>query len=1714
MHSRSDQPDRQPAERKKRQRWEILLFLLPLLGILGLARLISTQDVRGSGQADFILVNLHSALEANYQADPNPVSLPALRLDIIWDTILDREPGTTDLDQRQAALLKSLQTPVVYVTPPACQGRQTIYANQDTWIDSANPTDIHGLETSLQLGRDGSQLKRILLSFSINDAVPEGTFIHSARLEVNAAAGTRLSTLSISQAFNLATPFVESTTHWANQPEPYLPYRTTAQVEANVYSIEVTGLVQDWLFNRQQHNGLVLEPDPLFNTTLVFNSRESNLETGKGISQLGPRLIIDCGGGSAQPDAITAALTPTPISPPQNNPINSPTPPLKNTTEPPTPFLTPGLASPTALLYTPTPLPATLTAVPPLPTNTPGPLPTTTPSSTAGPNPTLPVATPTPTPTPTPAKGDSGNGSGGGPQPTKTATTPATATPTPTDTATATATPTDTATPTATATATNTPTPTDTATPTPLPSLSITDVTVTEGDAGPTDAVFTVTLSAASGQTVTVNYATADNTASAPADYTTASGSLTFTPGVTTQTITVTVQGDTLDEPSETFFVDLSGEVNATLSDNQGLGAITDDDIAADLVIIKRATPDPVAAGQSLTYTLIITNNGLSSATGLTITDILPAEVTFDSASAGCTETSGTVTCTLASLAASASTQFVVTVTVDPAASGVITNTASVTSTTTDPNPADNITTQATTLNTQADLTLTKSDAPDPAAAGGTLTYTLTVFNNGPSNATGLVLTDTLPVSVTFTSASPACTGLGSTVTCTAASLAASANSQFTVTVRTDPTITSTIITNTAVVTAVTTDPNPVDNAATQATTLNAQADLSLTKSDTPDPAPAGGVLTYTLTVFNNGPSNTAGLVVTDTLPTSVSFTSASAGCTQASGTVTCALAFLATSAATQFTITVNTPGAYGLITNTASITSVIPDPIPNNNIATQATTISAPGDADLAISKSATPDPIVIGQPLTYTLLITNYGPLTATGVIATNNLPPGVTFGSATATQGTGCSESAGVVTCNLGALLSAGTPLVQSTFNSNADGWQTTSDAFAYPLVGYSPISGNPGGHIYAVDGYFGAYFYFDAPVKFRGNQAAAYRGSLTFDLRRSNNTPDPPGDDVLLNGAGLTLSASMPVPGTTWTSYSIPLEESRWINTATGLPPTQAQMLAALSAVTSLRIRGEYSSDAFDSGYLDNVLLQRGPARITLVVTPTLAGTINNTASVTANEPDPILANNTAGASTTVARPAILINDVTVTEGNTGTVNAVFTVSLSTAAGLPVTVNYASANNTAVAPSDYISASGTLTFTPGVTTRTITFTVQGDSLAEINETFLVNLTNPTNATISAGQGVGTISNDDGATLCSSPAITLTATADTYLRQDQATNNFGASTTVRTKPPSSVRHALIRFDLNSIPANSAVSCAALLLTQISASQTQQAIDLHRLIASWLEGNGSNTNGATWNKPDKSQAPNWAAPGGDYDPAIMATFVPSTTNHVINTTSLAQFWVNNPGANFGVLLEARDLGNTSEVQFASRENGSNPPPRLVVQYLPGLVINDVAVTEGDSGTTTAVFTVTLSAAQTQTVTVDYATADNTATTGDNDYLAASGTLTFTPGLTLQTIIVTVNGDTNVEGNETFFANLSNPTNAGIVDGQGLGAIQEDLTGFALPTGLKIFLPLLLKSPGMAPAISGQSAIPVPPELPLPQPGQAIISSPTPIKPELQRFYLPFIVK
>jgi uncharacterized repeat protein (TIGR01451 family) len=155
-----------------------------------------------------------------------------------------------------------------------------------------------------------------------------------------------------------------------------------------------------------------------------------------------------------------------------------------------------------------------------------------------------------------------------------------------------------------------------------------------------------------------------------------------------------------------------------------------------------------------------------------------------------------------------------------------------------------------------------------------------------------------------------------------------------------------------------------------------------------------------------------------------------------------------------------------------------------------------------------------------------------------------------------------------------------------------------------------------------------------------------------------------------------------------------------------------------------------------------------ATLTIVVTPTNIGiTLTNTASTSRAETDAYFGNNMATALTQVPLPSISITDSSCLEGNAGITNIIFVVSMSMPSPQAVLVNYATANGTAIAGSNYVATSGELTFAPGTTTQSIAVGVIGNKTVEPNKTFFVNLSTPTNGTLSRTQAIGTIINDDG-------------------------------------------------------------------------------------------------------------------------------------------------------------------------------------------------------------------------------------------------------------------------------------------------------------------------------------------------------------------------------
>jgi carbon monoxide dehydrogenase subunit G len=249
------------------------------------------------------------------------------------------------------------------------------------------------------------------------------------------------------------------------------------------------------------------------------------------------------------------------------------------------------------------------------------------------------------------------------------------------------------------------------------PSLSVSDVSVTEGDAGTVNADFTVSLSAPSGQTITVHYATADGSAVAPGDYTAVPDTiLTFAPGETAKTVSVAVRGDTLDEPDETFTLNLSNPTNATIADGQGTGTITDDDPPPSVTLSLAGSPMAEAGGTAtVTATLsVVSGQDVTVNLGFSGTATLTSDYTRSGASilipAG--SLSGSITLTAVQDALDELDETVV-VDITGVTNGIEQETQQVTATITDDDPPPSV-------------TLSLSESP-MAEAGGAATVTATL---------------------------------------------------------------------------------------------------------------------------------------------------------------------------------------------------------------------------------------------------------------------------------------------------------------------------------------------------------------------------------------------------------------------------------------------------------------------------------------------------------------------------------------------------------------------------------------------------------------------------------------------------------------------------------------------------------------------------------------------------------------------------------------------------------------------------------------------------------------------------------------------------------------------------------------------------------------------------------------------------------------------------
>ncbi|HLF26949.1 MAG TPA: FG-GAP-like repeat-containing protein [Anaerolineae bacterium] len=339
---------------------------------------------------------------------------------------------------------------------------------------------------------------------------------------------------------------------------------------------------------------------------------------------------------------------------------------------------------------------------------------------------------------------------------------------------------------------------------------------------------------------------------------------------------------------------------------------------------------------------------------------------------------------------------------IDPSALGVITNTATITTASLDTDPLTNADDVTTTVVSEVRLSIDKYDddrdlprgtpispgSADPVNPGSPLTYTLAVYNGGPSTAWAVTVTDSLPIPIAG-AAAPAswnCQYLGQAITCTTPSLAVY-STQYILITGTVP-ASQGVITNTTWVTStgstVYTSTSQLSDTIT--TTITSLADLVIDKFAYPDPVDPGGVLTFTVVITNSGPYTATNVIVTDTLQAGLigfPLPNPRWACGAPGNTIICTLLTpLTPTFSARFDITVTAPLS-GLIANTARVTSNVFDPDDNDNSVTAYAAVRPV--ADLSIDKRDTPDPVDAGAPLTYTLTVTNAGPVAAGALTTT---------------------------------------------------------------------------------------------------------------------------------------------------------------------------------------------------------------------------------------------------------------------------------------------------------------------------------------------------------------------------------------------------------------------------------------------------------------------------------------------------------------------------------------------------------------------------------------------------------------------------------------------------------------------------------------------------------------------------------------------------------
>ncbi len=1055
-------------------------------------------------------------------------------------------------------------------------------------------------------------------------------------------------------------------------------------------------------------------------------------------------------------------------------------------------------------------------------------------------------------------------------------------------------------------------------------SLSVNSISVPEGSSGTPVAAFTVTLTPASAQDVLVSYRTLPGSASSPADYTSTTGTLTFAGGTTTQTVQVPIVPDQLVESNETFQLELFNPVNAVFGASLGTATILDDDsgTVTATYVVTIGENDVNEDGGVLTADSgqVWLGTGASatqSYLGLRFTGVaIPAGATISAARLEVDAAATQWNAVAFEMAAEASTNSApFSAAAPPSQRALLTPRVA--------HASDAQWVAGTRYPLEDIRTLVQAAVQQPGWAGQALTFVLrgtgsawgrkhvAAAESGSASAPRLVVTYTAgggsnqPPTITAASGTPTTGVAPLTVNFSGAA--------------TDP------------------EGQPLTYTwlfgdGTQATGAAASKVY------------AAGTFSATLRVSDGTSTVTSAPVNIQVAPAALPTLSvADASVTEGNSGTTLA-SFVVTRSAGGSTTTVNYATANGTATAPGDYTATSGTLTMTGPTLSATITVPVVGDTTVEPNETFT---LALSNPVGATIAdgtgvgtIVNddgvAGPVTATFTVAAGGDDVNEE-GTALTTDGSlwvgnGSSASASYlglrftgVTIPAGATVTAARVeltaaatqwnAVQFEFAAEAAGnsapFSTTSRpsqrTLLAPRVAHASDAQWVAGTRYALDD-------ITAVIQAAVSQPAWASGqALSVIVRGTGGAWARKFISSVEGGAAVA-----PRLVVTYTGGGGPVNQPPVITTAAGAPASgTAPLTVAFSgAATDPEAAPLSYSWAFGNGAT--------ASGANVSYTYTTAGSYNATLSVS-DGTHTVVSAPIAISVGTVALPTLSIGDASVTEGNGGTTTATFTVTLSSASAATVTVGYATVNGTAAAPGDFTAASGTLSFTPGSTTRTISVAVSGDTAVESTETFTVVLSNPVNAIVADGTGLGTIVNDDSAAGPVTATFVVAAGADD-VNEEGATFTANGSQWIGNGSSAAQSYLGLRFTGVAIPAGATITAARVELTASSTQWNSVAFEFA------AEAAGNSAAFSTSSRPSqRTLVVPRVAHSSDQQ------WIAGTRYALDDITAVIQAVVSQPAWNAGQALSVIVRGTAgawARKFIGSAEGGAGVAPRLVVTY------------------------------------------------------------------------------------------------------------------------------------------------------------------------------------